>query len=515
MRTLVVVCGAAVLLACQPAAPDAPRLLRANRGNGVVSLSWERPFHDGWRSISGYVVRVEPSSATHTLDASARAFEVSGLTNGTPYTFSVAAVNEIGEGAPAIAQATPATLPGAPTAVAATRGNAVVNVTWSAPTATRGAPLTGYILSADIGETTGPSFVVPANPTQVVFPGLQNGTAYTIRVSAVNDVGAGPSASSNLVTPATIPSPPTPVRARAGNSQARISWDSANGNGDAVTSYAVTVTPGGSTMMTATTTLTFPGLTNGQSYNFAVTATNTVGTSAATVSKTVIPGPTPPDCAGALLQNPQTESGAFDINLQGTPTQVYCDMTASGGGWTMVYKLSTQVPGNAETLWLASSPLNDTNPAFLDATPDNAHYFNRILTHYWNTGGLTWDEARVAVFAQGQEKAFVEFNLAGRGRTDWFALAYVTSATWTDLADGQNFFGIAGDWPEQRNWFINHSYTTCSGDLGWLVVNTGGNACIWENSRPPPMRILYAPGTTRTNWTTGAGVAEVMAVFVR
>jgi hypothetical protein len=65
-----------------------------------------------------------------------------------------------------------------------------------------------------------------------------------------------------------------------------------------------------------------------------------------------------------------------------------------------------------------------------------------------------------------------------------------------------------------RNWFINHAYNGCPADDGWLVI-TSGESCLWERNPGAPVRVLYAPGTTRQNWTTGASEAEVFAVFAR
>ncbi|MDQ1726274.1 MAG: hypothetical protein QOK14_319, partial [Frankiaceae bacterium] len=87
------------------------------------------------------------------------------------------------------------------------------------------------------------------------------------------------------VTPtvvATAPGTPTNAVATAGDAQASVSWSAPNSNGgSAVTGYTVTATPGGATASTSgATSVVVPGLTNGTSYTFRVTATNAVGTSA-------------------------------------------------------------------------------------------------------------------------------------------------------------------------------------------------------------------------------------------
>jgi Domain of unknown function (DUF4082)/Bacterial Ig domain/Fibronectin type III domain/Lysyl oxidase len=181
----------------------------------------------------------------------------------------------------------PVIAPGQPTNVSATAGPQSATVTWSAPSS--GGAVTQYIITPYIGSTAQPATTVTGSPpaTSTTINGLTGGTSYTFTVQASNSAGSGPtSAPSNAVTPTapTAPSAPTEVQATAGNGSATVTWTAPANGGSPITSY--TVTPyNGSTAQPATTvtgsppatSTTINGLTNGTSYTFTVTATNTIG----------------------------------------------------------------------------------------------------------------------------------------------------------------------------------------------------------------------------------------------
>ena len=77
--------------------PDAPTIGTATGGNASASVTFTAPANVGGGAISGYTVVSTPSSITGTGASSP--ITVSGLTNGTAYTFKVFAVNSYGPSA--------------------------------------------------------------------------------------------------------------------------------------------------------------------------------------------------------------------------------------------------------------------------------------------------------------------------------------------------------------------------------------------------------------------------------
>lgn len=82
----------------QPTAPGAPGAVAATPGDGRATVSWQAPSSDGGSAILRYRVVGTPGDAAVTVDAPATSALVTGLTNGTAYTFTVRAVNAVGEG---------------------------------------------------------------------------------------------------------------------------------------------------------------------------------------------------------------------------------------------------------------------------------------------------------------------------------------------------------------------------------------------------------------------------------
>ena len=272
------------------ATPDAPTGVTPTYGNTSVALTWTAPASNGGLAITNYVIQYSSNSGsswTTFSDGTSTntSTTVTGLANGTPYVFRVAAVNDAqGSWSSTSPAATPRTTPAAPTSVSGTFGNASVVLTWTAPASSGGASITDYAIHYSINGTTWTPFADGTSAaTSATVTGLTNGTLYVFRVSALNSEGSGPwSSTSSSVRPHTVPDAPTAVTPTYGNTQVSLSWTTPASNGGlAITDYVVQYSSdAGSNWTTASdgvstsTSATVIGLTNGTPYVFRVAAVN-------------------------------------------------------------------------------------------------------------------------------------------------------------------------------------------------------------------------------------------------
>ena len=281
--------------------PDPPTNVVAARGNTSADVSWTAPVNTGGSPIESYTVTSNPDGVYITVSGLSTTFP--GLTNGTPYTFTVFATNGINadsvESDPSL-PIIPATVPTAPLNPTGVAGNSEVQVSWIAPVSDGGSPILTYTVTS-VPAASGPQSTVD-DSTTLLITNLTNGVDYTFTVFATNELGDSiESGLSNPITPiggANVPNQVIFVTATlAGPGVITIAWATPNDGGSAITSYTVTSDPPDVSpppipeTVPPTISYDFDNvLTNGTPYSFRVIATNNIGSSIpSTPTQEIIP----------------------------------------------------------------------------------------------------------------------------------------------------------------------------------------------------------------------------------
>ena len=225
---------------------------------------------------------------------------ITGLANGTPHTVRVAAVNAAGAGAWSTeATKTPAGVPDAPREVTAASGDRALDVSWEPPP-NNGSEIKRYVVQWKAGGDFSTARQRTTTSTSATVPGLVNGTTYTVRVAAVNGIGAGPWSTEATKTAATVPSAPRNLTVERRNSALAATWTApASTGGLAIEEYRIqwTTDPsdyGPDKEGTVTgTTATLPFLVNGTEYMVRVAAVNGIGAGAWSTQESGTPSPPP------------------------------------------------------------------------------------------------------------------------------------------------------------------------------------------------------------------------------
>jgi len=270
--------------------PSAPASLSATPGNSSISISFTEGSTGG-SAITNYAysfngttfIPFDPPQTTPPIT-------IGGLTNGTPYTVYVKAINAAGIGIASTAvTTTPVTLPSVPASLSATPGNSSLSIAFTQGS-TGGSPITNYSYSTD-GITFTP-FSPPQTSSPVTVSGLTNGTPSTVYLKAITAVGTGAASAAVTNTPAIPPTAPASLSATPGNSSISISFTQGSTGGIPITNYSYSFN--GTTFIPfdppqTTSPITIGGLTNGTPYTVYVKAINAVGTGLASAAVTTTP----------------------------------------------------------------------------------------------------------------------------------------------------------------------------------------------------------------------------------
>lgn len=318
--------------------PSAPTGLWALTRSGRATVLWTAPANDGGAAVTGYVVTPFLSGlalAPRTFNSPATTRTITGLINGSPYTFKVAAKNAMGTGAQSVASNRILIgVPSAPSHVVAVGASDRATVKWNAPERSGGAPITGYVVTPYIASVAQTPHTFASTRHFQTITGLTNNTLYTFTVAAINPNGTGLASapiSPILVGARSVPTVPTALWTVPGDGAVSLRWDAPSDNGSAsVTRYLVTPFVGGVARpiraYDARTRHLVNGLTNGSTYRFTVIAQSAAGDSApSALSAPVTVGtPTaPPSVSATSTSSTVTVSWSPPASDNGHPVTGY------------------------------------------------------------------------------------------------------------------------------------------------------------------------------------------------
>ena len=277
--------------------PGIPRTLSVVPGDGSVTASWSPPRDNGGSPITHYTVYWDGNSIT-TSDMS---YTVTGLINGTSYAVSVTANNKYGQSSPAattVVLRPPESVPGMPQNVVVTPGDQSLEVSWSPPLDDGGSPIVGYSIeyygTRSDGKHAGNGtyyLAYPRSLSRTVGYGLVNGVSYDVSVTAINQFGHGPPATTTAV-PAGVPGAPLSLTGVVRDSRLDLSWWAPNSDDPlSISEYIVSWGTGSTTVNSTSSHVSYSitGLNNGTPYTVSVITTNQHGqSSAAAIRRTPV-----------------------------------------------------------------------------------------------------------------------------------------------------------------------------------------------------------------------------------
>ena len=263
--------------------PPTPTGLAAKPADGSIDLTWNPSA--GATSYSVYRGTAPGAEGTTPVGtATSDSFTDTGLTNGDGYYYTVAASNSGGTSAKTAETNTVASAaaiaPPVPSGVVITSTSSQIQLQWTYEEGATSYQI--YRSTTPGGEGATPLGTVASS--SYTDSAVTSGVTYYYQITALT--GATASARSSEYSATTGPStaPPTPAGlvATAGNGSVALTW-TASASATSYSVYRGTTSGGeGTTPVGTATTNSFTdtGVTNGTTYYYTVTASNTAGTSA-------------------------------------------------------------------------------------------------------------------------------------------------------------------------------------------------------------------------------------------
>jgi len=260
---------------------SAPTNLQATPQNSAATLTWDPPTDTANLPVDSYDISSTTGFHLTVAATSPRSVQITPLSDGVTYTFSVRAHTASGLGAPSTIQVTPVGPPTAPGSPSHQPANGQLTFNWGQPNPD-GGTIDYYTATLSQGATTIQTQQVTSR--SATFSGLTNGVTYSFSVTAHNQYGSGPATTDSGV-PSDVPGAPTGLTLIPGDGQLGVAWTAAQSfipiqhyhihvAGPSYTKDVdVTLPCSGSGCATGVA-----GLVNGLTYTFTISATNSAGT---------------------------------------------------------------------------------------------------------------------------------------------------------------------------------------------------------------------------------------------
>jgi hypothetical protein len=316
--------------------PGSPRDLQAIAGADYVILSWLPPLTDGGSPLTGYILY--KNGAPTTLEPDAAGYNDTGLSPALTYTYTVSAVNAMGEGpAPADLSAEPGSgqhLPMHPRGLRAHGGDALVTLTWEPPASNGNSLIANYTVYRGTSAGTGSLLARLGVAYQFNDADVTNGQTYYYSVTATNGVGEGPATGEAAAAPSAPahPTEPMQMETSVNGTSCALRWQAPlSDGGSPLLGYRVYRGEGAGPLQEIArlgNVLSFSdtGLAPSATYSYAISAFNSVGEGPMTEEQAVTVNATDP-----LILDPDSGGLESEINLNSTiVTAVFLAATLVG-----------------------------------------------------------------------------------------------------------------------------------------------------------------------------------------
>lgn len=314
-----------------PLPPDPPQAVVATAGDASAIVAWEPSKDPGGIPIHHYDVTADPGPATcQTPDGTTATCTVTGLSNGTTYTFTVTATNEeklTSDPSEPSNPVIPDIPPEPPDLDDVYAGDGFLVPMWY-PGYSAGTPFTGFTATAQPGDHKCTFAPQPGDlyPYSCTIDGLVNLTTYTVTVVEHNTGMTSAPSNAIQAVPRIHLQAPRNVTGVAGENEATVSWDPPPDTGLPVLRYEVRAE--GRELSTTSTSVRIQGLMAGRDYTFGVRAFNALEWSPERSSEAVTPtpGPSGPDGGPTLVgwgRNTGGELGDGSLSPAASPVRAY------------------------------------------------------------------------------------------------------------------------------------------------------------------------------------------------